>query len=217
MATKNKRLIAVLTVAAMTLGSAAAASATTDTAATPATENLFISAGCPSDTPGTCTSTRWLGKTAGDATSNFLTATTPVDEVLYRADGSLNWRDYPGDDSLRADGYALRADAPITATVAVTANGVAIEDTVHAYVEGTNAAGDLVTFGPLEQKVTLLPAEKKDVKFSFDIPAELEGVAVSGLAFYVALHGVNAQGGYINQAGGSSVQIPYWVPATATP
>lgn len=208
MAPPLKRLALALAVGALTVGSVQVAAA--EPVFEAATENLYISAGCPQNTPGTCTSTRWLGKKPGDATSNFVTSVTPVDEVLYRVDGSLNWRDYAGDETLRAGGYSLRAAEPIKATVGLSTNGVAINNTVHARVEATTASGQMITFGPLEQTVTMTPASTASVPFSFDIPDELEGKVVNGLTFYVASHGVNAQGGYINQAGGSTLELPYW-------
>lgn len=176
----------------------------------PATEQLFIAAGCPPDNPATCTSTRWLGRSPGDATSNYLTATTPVDEVFYQAQGSINWRDYPSDETLREGGYELRSEEPIRATVTLSANVIAANTTVHARIDAFTGLG-FRQFGPLEQVVTILPSGSEEVEFEFAIPAELEGVAMTGLTFYVAVHGVNVQGGYIDQEGGSDVLIPYWV------
>jgi hypothetical protein len=203
-----QRLFTALAIVAMTLGSVAAASE--EVAPTPASETLYVSAGCPQDTPGTCTSTRWLGHEIGDARSNFLTATTPVDEVLYRVDGSINWRDYPSDTSLRREGYPLRAEEAITATVTVVANAVAVNNTVHARLEARTADGRNVTFGPLQETVTVPPQGEEAVTFAFAIPDELDGVALRSMTFFTAVHGVNAQGGYIDQAGGSTVEIPYW-------
>ena len=217
MTARRTRLFSALAAAAMMLGSMAFASAE-EPVAEAATETLFISAGCPPEATGTCTSTRWLGLEKGDATSNFITSITPVDEVYYKADGRLNWRDYLSDESLRAEGYPLRADQPLTETVTLKAStpGVAVT-TVHGRVEAVTEGGDLVTFGPLEQTATITPGAAHTVKFDFDIPAELEGVALDSLTAYVAVHGVNAQGGHIDQAGGSTVAIPYWKPAAVTP
>ena len=208
MNTRIKGLALALVIGSFGLGSIGVASAAEPVAAT---DLLYISAGCPQNTPGTCTSTRWLGKTKGNATSNFITSVTPVDEVLYRVDGSLNWRDYASDDSVRAGGYPLNAAEPIKATVALSTNGVAINDTVHARIEAVTATNQNITFGPLEQTVTMTPASTANVNFSFDIPDNLEGKVIQTLTFYVALHGVNVQGGYINQQGGSTLEIPYWV------
>jgi len=207
--TRNAKL-AVIAVAlgTLTLGSTTAASA--EPVLVASSENLYISAGCPPDATGTCTSTRWLGKNPGDANSNFITSITPVDEVLYRVDGSLNWRDYAGDETLRADGYLLRADAPITATVGLSSEGPAVNNTVHARVEALTSTNQTITFGPLEQTVTMLPLATTDVNFSFDIPDDLDGELIRSLTFYVAMHGVNVQAGYIDQSGGSTLELPYW-------
>lgn len=195
--------LSVLAVGPMTSASAQVATVV------PASEQLFVSAACVG-TP-TCTSTRWLGKTKGAATSNFLTSTTPVDEVLYRVDGSLNWRDYPSDDSLRPGGYTLNAAEKIIANVRVQAGnpGVAALCTVHARVEAV-VGTETVTFGPLEATQNILPNSGADYRFDFEIPDQLEGKVLNSLTLFVATHGVNAQGGYINQAGGSTVTIPYW-------
>ena len=213
MIARRTRLFSAVAAAAMMLGSMAFASAE-EPVLEAATETLFISAGCPPEATGTCTSTRWLGLERGDSTSNFITSITPVDEVLYRADGSLNWRDYMSDETLRAEGYPLRADQPLTETLTLQAStpGVAVT-TIHARVEAVTEGGDVVTFGPLEQTANILPGASHTAKFDFDIPAELEGVALDSLTAYVAVHGVNAQGGHINQKGGSTVTIPYWKPA----
>ena len=208
MSKRMSTLVVALVVGSFSLGSVGLASAGVD-AAVPATETLYISAGCPSDTPGTCTSTRWLGKTSGDATTNFVTAVTPVDEVFYQAEGSLNWRDYASDDSLREAGYPLRAAEQIKATVALESEGPGVNMTVHARIEATTATNQTITFGPLEQTLTMMPASTAAVPFAFDIPDELEGAVVKSMTFYMALHGVNLNAGYINQAGGSTVEIPY--------
>ncbi len=68
---RTPNLIAALAIAPMLLGIVAAEG---DNELAPVTETLFISAGCPQDTPGTCTSTRWLGRTSGDSSSNFINA-----------------------------------------------------------------------------------------------------------------------------------------------
>lgn len=209
---RRKRYLPALAAAAIMMGSLATASAE-EPVYEAATERLFISAGCPQDTPGTCTSTRWLGAQKGNATSNFITSVTPVDEALYRADGSLNWRDYSSDDTLRVEGYPLRADEALKQTVAISARGVGANTTVHGRIEAFTAAGDIVTFGPQETTFNVLPNATHVVKFEFDIPAELEGVVLKSLTAYVAVHGVNVQAGYIDQQGGSSVTIPYWRPA----
>ena len=209
---RRKRFFPALIAAVMMMGSLAAAGAE-EPVLEAATERLFISAGCPQDTPGTCTSTRWLGTEKGDSSSNFITSVTPVDEALYRAEGTLNWRDYMSDDTLRAEGYPLRADEPLKQTVAISAKGVGVNTTVHARIEAVTEAGNVVTFGPLETTFNILPNATHVANFDFDIPAELEGVALDSLAAYVAVHGVNAQAGYIDQQGGSTVTIPYWRPA----
>ena len=200
--------LAVIALALGMLSAGPAGSALAEPVFEAATENLYISAGCPGT--GTCTSTRWLGKQPGDATSNFITSVTPVDEVLYRVDGSLNWRDYAGDDSLRAAGYPLRAAAPIKATVGLSTTGVAINTTVHARVEAVTSTNQTITFGPQEKVVTMTPASTTSVNYEFDIPDDLDHRVVKSLTVFIALHGVNAQGGYINQAGGSTLEVPYW-------
>ncbi|HWH27541.1 MAG TPA: hypothetical protein VNU26_01035 [Mycobacteriales bacterium] len=183
---------------------------------TAATEQLYIAAGCPPATPagGTCTSTRWLGTQPGDSTSNFLTSTTPVDEVLYRADGSLNWRDYASDTSLRKEGYLLRTAEPVVMAVAMSARGVAANMTVHARLSGTTVDRKAFDLGEQQQVVTLV-ADAKTLTFDFVLPPGLEGIALKTLTAEIAVHGVNAQGGYINQQGGSTVTVPFWEPAAA--
>jgi hypothetical protein len=212
----STRLSAGLAAAALTALTAVSASAA-DPVGAAATETLFISAGCPQDTPGTCTSTRWLGKQTGSATSNFLTATTPVDEVLFQSDGTVNWRDYASDKSLRTGGYPLRADAPLTMAVTVTANALAVNSTVHGRLSGrivdaVTGQATTVALGEAKQVITLV-ADKKTVTFEFDLPDSLEGDTLTSVLAEVAVHGVNAQGGYIDQQGGSTVSIPYYEPA----
>lgn len=201
-----------IALAALTVGPLSSASAQEATVV-PATEELFVSAACVG-TP-TCTSTRWLGKTPGDATSNFLTSTTPVDEARYRLDGSLNWRDYASDESVRATGYPLNSAEKIVASVRLQTNnpGIAALNTVHARIEAF-VDNQAVTFGPLEVTQNILPNSFADYRFEFEIPAELEGRVLKSPTFWVATHGINAQGGYINQAGASTVNIPYWETVT---
>lgn len=173
-----------------------------------AEETLYIAAGCPpSDTPGTCTSTRWLGTAPGDATSNYLTATYPVDEVLYRADGSINWRDYPA----RADvpDYQLSGDA-IVAVVQLESAGAGVQTTVRARLAG-KLDGTSTTFTAEPQVVNLLPNSVVQVTFTFDV-AEHVGAVLDLGRFDVAVHGLNVSAGRINQQGGSTVTVPYLVP-----
>ena len=214
---RRSRVLALLA-ATMMLGSVSLASAE-DGSPTPSTETLYISAGCPATTTGTCTSTRWLGKTKGTATSNYTDSITPVDEVNYRVDGSLNWRDYASDDSFRAEGYVLRADAPVVQTIVIPApTGIGATTWVHGRVEATTAAGDTITFGPKDLNVALMPgAGPTTVKFEFDIPDELNGVTLQGATAYIAMHGANVNAGHIDQQGGSKVTLPHWEPALTTP
>lgn len=213
----SKRFATVLATATFTALSVLSASAS-ESAGTPATETLFISAGCPQDTPGTCTSTRWLGKQTGSATSNFLTATTPIDEVLFQVEGEPNWRDYASDRSLRTGGYPLRAGEPLTMAVTVSARGVMGNATVHGRLSGryldTEGNAKNVEFGEAEQVVTVV-ADEETVTFTFDIPDALEGLTLTSMLAEIAVHGVNVQGGYIDQQGGSTVTIPYYDPAVA--
>jgi hypothetical protein len=81
---------------------------------------------------------------------------------------------------------------------------------VHARVEALTSTNQTITFGPLEQTVTMLPLASTDVNFSFDIPDDLDGQLIRSLTFYVAMHGVNVQAGYIDQEGGSTLELPYW-------
>jgi hypothetical protein len=212
MSTGAKRLVTGIAVGILAVGTVSAAAEEEGGVAVQvaANETHYISAACVPDTPTTCTSTRWLGLEPGDSTTNWLTGTYPVDEVLYRVDGSINWRDYPSDQTWRTGGYPLRADEPITVTVRVVANVIAANATVHARFEGF--ADGFRSFGHLEEVVTILPQSDVEVAFEFEIPEELEGVALTSGTAYVAVHGINVQGGYIDQQGGSTVEIPYWEP-----
>jgi hypothetical protein len=183
------------------------------------TETLYISAGCPQDTPGTCTSTRWTGRTSGDSSSNFVTAITPADELLYRAEGSINWRDYPSDLSLRADGYLLDVARDLEIDVELSAQGVMANTTVHARASlrvcDTDETGSLVsctntTVTAVDQLITVTTlAAPVTVSFVIDLPDALAGKTLQRLTVELAVHGVHAAGGYINQQGGSPVRIPY--------
>lgn len=175
----------------------------------PRGETMIISAGCPQDTPGTCTSTRWLGKTAGDSTTNFITSITPVDQVDYHLNGP-HWRDYSSDDSWQEGGYLLRADEDLSATVSLTAQGPAAMMTVHARFTGS-VDGTFVSFGEQSQTIdAFLPDSTQEVTFDFDIPDDLDMKALTQGTFEIAVHGVNVAAGYIDQEGGSTFEIPYW-------
>lgn len=195
--------------AAAALASSSLALTTTEAPAAEA-ETLFISAGCPQDTPGTCTSTRWLGHESGDATSNFITAVTPVDEVLYRAEGSLNWRDYPSDETVGE--YVLSGDA-IEAVVTLSARGPGIETTVHGRISA-KVGGAWTTLEAEPQTVLLLPASETPVTLTFDVGAH-GGELLQDPTFEVAVHGVNLNAGHIDQQGGSTLTIPYVLPEEA--
>lgn len=214
----TRRLLAAVASVPLAAGLIAASEA----APTAATETLYISAGCPQDTPGTCTSTRWLGTQSGDATSNFLTATTPVDEALYRAQGSINWRDYPSDLTFAAEGYVLDATRDLEIDVTVVSNVLAVNNTVHARARlnlcDVDADGNVSncsdsTVTAADQTVTILPQSEATVAFDVDLPDSMQGKLLRRMTVEIAVHGVNAQGGYIDQEGGSPVRIPYLKPA----
>ena len=213
---RTPNLIAALAIAPMLLGIVAAEG---DNELAPVTETLFISAGCPQDTPGTCTSTRWLGRTSGDSSSNFITSITPADEATYRATGEANWRDYPADLSLRANGYLLDVDRDLEIDVELSAQGAMLNTTVHARAIlnlcDTDATGALVactnTTVTGDDQVILAgtAAAPEVVSFAIDLPESMAGKTLKRLTVELAVHGVNVVGGYINQQGGSPVRIPH--------
>ncbi len=195
-------------VGAATLALALGTVATTQpsTELVPRTETLYIAAGCPQDTPGTCQSIRWLGRTPGDATSNFLTSTLPVDEVLYHVEGEPNWRDYVGDDSLR-DSYALDHTRAGKGVVELQSTGPGIQSTLHFRVTATTDDLRFLTLTEQSQTVTLMTGTTV-----FEFPFELDdfaGQEINGLTVEVALHGVNVSAGRINQQGGSWLELPW--------
>jgi hypothetical protein len=214
MRTSRMRWVAVVAVLAMSLGTAALG-AEEESLMEAATETLFISAGCPTDTPGTCTSTRWLGTDVGDASSNFLTSTTPADAALHAAGQEPSWRDYPSNRTLLADGYVLRADEPLVATVAVRANGIGLQNNVDARISarilGEDGVARNVSFTAQRQVVDLLPGDTAQVTFEWDL-ADHEGDVLQRMTFETRVFGYNAQAGYIDQAGGSTVEIPHLLP-----
>jgi hypothetical protein len=112
----------------------------------------------------------------------------------------------------------MRAGEPLTMAVTVSARGVMGNATVHGRLSGRylDSAGkaQLVTFGVDEEVVTIV-ADKQTVTFDFDIPDNLEGLSLTSMLAEVAVHGVNVQGGYIDQQGGSTVTIPYYEPAVS--
>jgi hypothetical protein len=138
--------------------------------------------------------------------------------VLFQVDGEPNWRDYASDKTLRTGGYPLQAGEPLTMAVTVSANAIAANATVHGRLSGryVDSAGKAqpVTFGEAKEVVTIV-ADKQTVIFTFDIPDDLEGLSLTSVLAEVAVHGVNVQGGYIDQRGGSTVTIPYYEPAAS--
>lgn len=204
--TARRRPIAI----ALALAASLAFTTTETTEPVVETETLFIAAGCPQDTPGTCTSTRWLGRTSGDATSNYITAVTPVDEVFYRVDGSLNWRDYPADASV--GDYVLSGDA-IEAVVTLASTGPGVETTVHGRIP-VRIGGTFTMLDAEPQTVLLLPSARTPVTLTFDV-SDLAGQLLQDPIFEVAVHGVNINAGHIDQEGGSTLTIPYIVPEEA--
>lgn len=215
--------LAVLAAALLTLTLVATEDAPTYTEAT---ETLYISAGCPTDATGSCTSTRWLGKQTGDATSNYRTSVTPVDEVYYRANGSLNWRDYPSDLTFPSDGYLLDDTRDLGVTVTIMSNGnggAGAEVTVHTRAQANVTLADGTTTNrTLEVDSQTVPTMTTldgpvPVEFAIDLPDDLAGATLNRLTIDVALHGINVQNGYIDQQGGSPVTIPHLVEAVTPP
>lgn len=186
-----------------------------------ATETFFISAGCPTDATGQCTSTRWLGKVTGDSSSNFLTAITPADEATFRATGAINWRDYPSDPTFEE--YLLDDSRDIGVTVTISSHsqgGAGAQVTVRARTNLTLRLAD----GSTASRQLTAPAQVVDamstvtgpvpVEFAIDVPDDLAGATVTRMTTEVAVHGLNARNGYIDQQGGSPVTVPHLVEAT---
>ncbi len=216
------RVLAAIAAAPLLVGSLAFVQGA---ATLPATETLYISAGCPQDTPGTCTSTRWLGKTSGDSSSNFITAITPADEVMFRATGAINWRDYASDSSLRAQGYRLDVARDLEVDVQLSSQGAMVNATVHARANlnlcDVDAAGAFVNCkttqlnGANQTVLANTAAAPTTASFKIDLPDTMAGKTLRSMTVEIAVHGVNAAGGYINQQGGSPVRIPYLLETTA--
>lgn len=210
---RTRRLLATTAAAAMSLSLVAAQEAPTTI---DATETFYISAGCPTDATGQCTSTRWLGKVSGDATSNFITAITPVDEVLHQVDGSINWRDYASDHTF-AD-YLLDVDRDLGVTVTLSSSaqaGAGAMVTVHARVKlrvvgaDGSASNETLTAEPQVINAMTTLDGPVPVEFALDLPAEWAGHTLDRMTVEVAVHGLNVQNGYIDQQGGSPVTVPH--------
>lgn len=214
----TRRLLATLAGATLAMTLVAADDAPT---LTEATETFFISAGCPEDTPGTCTSTRWLGKQTGDSTSNFITAVTPVDHAQFQANGALNWRDYSSD--LTFEDYLLDTDRDlgVTVTISSSANGGAgAMVNVHTRArlrvtmpDGSTTSTTLTADPQVVESMSTLDGAVP-VEFALDLPDELAGATVTSMTVEVAVHGINVQNGYIDQQGGSPVTVPHLVEST---
>ena len=211
----TRRMLATTAAAALSLSLLAA-----QQGATPqeATETVYLSAGCAPTTPGQCESTRWLGTVSGDATTNFLTATTPVDEAEFRATGAINWRDYPADASFGA--YVLDADRDLGITVTLSSSataGAGANVTVRARArlhlvddQGARSTELVTADAQVITAMTTLDGAVP-VEFALDLPAALDGRTLDDMTVEVAVHGVNVQSGYIDQQGGSPVTIPHVV------
>lgn len=224
MTTSTHRVLALLAALPLALGALAMEG---DAEPIEATEKLYISAGCPTDATGTCTSTRWLGKTTGDATSNFTYAITPVDEVFYQTEGSINWRDYPSDLSLLDEGYLLDVDRDATMSISFEGDGVSATSQVHGKLDLRHCASGIdeatgetvltdcrtttVEAPPQTLTGVVGPAGPTVVDFTFDLGDDLAGRTLQRMTAWVALHGANAYWGFINQQGGSTVTIPHLV------
>ncbi len=209
---RSRHSIVVLAVIALMVALMPVASA--QTTFTQKTETLFISAGCPQDTPGTCTSTRWLGRVTGDSSSNFVTAITPADEVLFRATGQINWRDYASNNTVPAEGYRLIGGSTIKMTVQLTAQGPGVNTTVHGRVILRPKTGSSTTITGADQTILLTaPAGTSTVTFDLKVPTALDNVVIGSLTAEIGVHGVHAAAGYLNQQGGSTVTSPHLVAA----
>ena len=175
-----------------------------------ATDTLYISAGCPQDTPGTCTSTRWLGRQTGDANSYFLTDQTPASLVLAEQEGP-NWRDYPSTSAVGT--FVMNAEEDAVATVVLSNSGVQAANELDARLTLRHDGSKTTTLTVPTQSVLLADRGETAYTFAFDIPEELHRVEVTRMTFEIALKGANAGSPTMNQAGGSTLRVPHLVPA----
>lgn len=186
----------------------------------PSEEHVVMAIVCPGT--GTCTATYTLSQNPGTESVGSTFSATPL-EYLFHATGSgAPFGTFTPDQTLEPE-YVLRADEPITGQVTmggfISGAEFGVDSTVEVVLTGTRAG----TFQPVAlgsasvNKIAVTPtAEGRVYPFSFSVPAELDGVAVSNLSLDLYVRGIQVlQNGFVDGEGASYFDLPYYrlVPA----
>jgi hypothetical protein len=183
-------------------------------------EHIVMAIVCPGT--GTCTATYALSQNPGTESVGSTFTFTPL-EYLFHATGSgAPFGTFTADETLEPE-YVLRADEPITGQVTMGgfAGGaeLAADSTVEVVLTATRAGSfQTVALGSATvNKLVVTPTpEGRVYPFSFSVPAELDGVKVTGLTADLYVRGIQVlQNGFVNGEGGSFFDLPYYrlVPA----
>lgn len=210
MRTRLSRLAGLLLVLAL---AASAAGATTTLQ--PASERVYFAINCVRAADGaTCQSTAYeLSLQPGDSGVGQLGAITPLDYVTYRTDG-YRMQEFASNATLD-DSYLLRTDEALTGRVVLSgyqSTHLSVDSGVYVRVSATRPGSFTpIPLGEAEiTKIVGLPGDTA-YEFSFDVPAELDGTAVSSLSAEVGQRHITVLGsGFMRGKGESYFDLPIY-------
>ncbi|MFP5220561.1 MAG: hypothetical protein ACLGIG_12690 [Actinomycetes bacterium] len=213
----------VSAVALVVAAGAAASAETTETdAAAPATERVIFAIQCVTDgTDPRCLSTNYaLSLEPGDNSVGNALTITPAGYVLEAAGEEPTPATFSADSTLQPE-YVLVGGSTITGQITLKGSRdavLAVDSTVEVVLSAVRAdTKRFVTLGTAAiNKQVVVPGDNV-YAFEFEVPAELDGVAVRALTGDVSNTQISAAYGYLDGQGGSWFDLPHAVTTTTEP
>jgi hypothetical protein len=189
-------------------------------------ERINFNIGCvTTEADPRCQTTQyWLGTNKGNNSVGTLLTVTPAGWALHKESGEYTTNTFSGDASLQPQ-YVLQGGSEITGQITIrnTPNGTptAAADSgvfvkLGAFLVDTTKTSGVGKFTPLgetEVVKTLVAPGDNVYRFTFTVPAELDGVAVTRPSAEVGQRHIGAGYGFMDGRGGSYLDLPHLVEA----
>lgn len=181
----------------------------------PATTQVFFAIDCEPVEEGDprCASVnRTLSLQPGESTVATVGEFTPLNELIFRVEGTQPSQRYNGDATL-AGSYTLRAGQPLQGQITLHGSGDAGAGltTVHVELAAAEAPEQRpIRLGNATVTQPMLPGGPTVFEFSVEIPDALDGAVVEELLADVTVRGVNVLAGFTDGEGGSFLHLPHY-------
>jgi hypothetical protein len=189
------------------------------------TERINFNIGCNQENGApTCASTQyWLGTNKGNNSVGQNGAVTPLDWATHKSSGEYRTTAFTGDTTL-APSYLLKGGSVVKGQITLSGflggGEVGVDSGVFVRLSGSvpKARGtglEIKELGTAEVTKTVSSRLDTVYRFSFTVPAELDGKPVKNLTADVGQRHVTVlQNGFMDGRGASFLDLPHVVPAS---